>query len=167
MTAQVDTSSKSSAYTRALRLLTVRERSTRELHGRLAKLGFEEGVIDAVIADLTNQHLLSDTRYAQCFIHDKLACGWGLERIRRDLDHQGLDIDTVPGFPEEFIEEDEYQRARAVLQRRPIGSKNPQASAYRRLMSKGYSSEVASRVARELPRFKNSDPLTDVDDSVL
>lgn len=167
MTAQVDTSSRSSAYVRALRLLTVRERSTKELHDRLANLGFEEGIIDDVIADLTKQHLLSNTRYAQCFIHDKLACGWGLERIRRDLDHQGLDISAVPGYPEEFIEEDEYQRARAVLQRRPISSKNPQASAYRRLLSKGYSSEVASRVAHEVPRFEsNGSPLND-DDSEL
>lgn len=147
---------ETSAFERGLKLLTVRERSEHELRARLKREGFGEVDVDDAVAQLISMDYLSDARYAECYLRTKLAAGWGVPRIRRDLEREGIALEDVEGWPEEFGEDDEMDRARAALEHAHFNSKNPQASAYRRLISKGFSGEVASRCAYEYAQTANT-----------
>ena len=70
--------------------------------------------------------------------------------IQRELRSHGIEIDNVPGWPEEFdVDADsELDRALAFLDKRPARSKNLREGAYRKLIGKGFSSSVASSAAR-------------------
>lgn len=144
-----DPSSLHDALVRAQRLLAARERSVSELRGRLKTAGFDSDVVEEAVDRLVSSGLLSDARFADCFIRTKLSAGWGRVRIERELEHRGVDCASVPGWPEEYVEMDEYERALDVLDHAHIHSKNIHASAYRRLVSKGFSQDVAYRASRE------------------
>lgn len=134
---------------KATELLSVRERSVKQLRKRLIDYGYSEDVTSQVIDRLQEVHFLSDERYGAAFARSKLAVGWGIGKIRKTLAQEGIELDTLKGWPEEFIEDSEDERARELLAHAHFNSKNIMASAYRKLMSRGFSPDVCSRIARE------------------
>jgi regulatory protein len=145
----VDPSELHRAYVHSLRLIVARERCTHELTKRLERDGYPAPVVTACIGRLAEEGYLDDRRFASSFVIAKLDAGWGVPRITRELESRGIPIAGVPGWPEEYITEDEMTRAREVLAASHFTSKNLKASAYRKLVSRGFSSSVASRCAWE------------------
>jgi len=80
-----------------LRLLARREHSQRELLDKLALRGFNRDEAELVIAEIAEQNWQNDERYAECYVRQRIASGYGPLRIRYELQQRGIadaDLDT-------------------------------------------------------------------------
>jgi regulatory protein len=75
----------------ALRLLARREHSWRELSQKLTRRGWPADLIEQVLADLAEQGLQSDQRYAESYARSRAAKAYGPVRIRAEMAERGLD----------------------------------------------------------------------------
>ena len=78
------------AYATALRLLVRREHSQRELRHKLVARNFTDTLVGGVLAQLVDEGLLSDRRYATLYAHGRYQRGYGPLRIRAELRERGV-----------------------------------------------------------------------------
>ena len=134
-----------------VRLLTARERSVQEARKRLLDKGYTRESSSHAIERALACGLLDDQRFAEGLIKDRLSAGWGRRRIDQDLYLFGIAKASIEGYPEAFFnEDDELEQALLALKHHRSRSKNPRQAAYRHLVSKGYSSDIASAAIRTL-----------------
>ena len=82
----------------ALRLLSYREHSQKELFNKLSAKGFNIADIQPVLQELAEQGWQSDTRYAESYTRHRLKKGYGALAINHELKQNGIlnfDIDAV------------------------------------------------------------------------
>jgi len=128
-----------------IRLLATRERSVYEANQRLAEKGYSSAASSAAIERALACGLLDDQHFACGLIHDKVNAGWGKRRIELELYRFGIVKESIEGYPQEFFsEEDQHEKALVLLRRHHSRAKNPRQAAFRYLVSKGYSTEIAS-----------------------
>lgn len=133
-----------------LRLVSVSERCEHDVRVRLAREGFDGDTVDRVIEHALSLKLIDDERFAGMYVRSKLLSGWGRARIERELASRGIVLSLLPGYPEEFYgDEDEMERARAFAQNFHSSAKNKRDALYRKLLNKGFSIDVASRICAE------------------
>ena len=170
------TEDETRAFEKVTRLACSRERGSRELIDRLVRDGFTQEVAESAVRRALDCGLIDDTRYGAVLIRTRVAQGRGRKGIEDELERAGIAASDIPGWPEEFFsvddfdpfrvnanaeddvvgctfgsessDEQEIERALALLRRKPPRSKNVQASAYRKLVTKGYSTSVASAATR-------------------
>ena len=111
----------------ALRLLARREHSELELKRKLIAREFPLHEIDDCLESLKRDNLLSNTRFAACFIRAQAALGKGPERIRHLLFSRGLSQETVISSLLE-AEIDWHELARTVVQKK-FGLVQPESLA--------------------------------------
>ena len=75
--------------------LARREHSLRELRDKLAAREFEPEIIDATVAQLASEGLVSDERFAESFVMAKMRKGQGPVRIRAELKQRGVSAELV------------------------------------------------------------------------
>ena len=138
------------ALKRIVAWASVSERSRRSVRERLESEGFEEVVIDAALSRACEYGYIDDMRFASSLIRSRLGKHKGITGIRRELASHDIDLDDVPGWPFDFVEDadDDIGRAVAYLELHPTRSKNKREGAYRKLMQAGYSSSTAASAAR-------------------
>ena len=73
-----------------LRLLTRRDHSQKELFTKLQSKGFEQDLIEAVVAEFHKLGYLNEERFAEHFLNFRLAKGYGPERISIELKERGI-----------------------------------------------------------------------------
>lgn len=170
------TEDETRAFEKVTRLACSRERGSRELIDRLVRDGFSREVAESAVRRALDCGLIDDTRYGAVLIRTRVSQGRGRKGIEDELERAGIAAGDIPGWPEEFFsvddfdpfrvnanaeddvvvcsfgsessDEQEIERALALLRRKPPRSKNVQASAYRKLVTKGYSTSVASAATR-------------------
>ena len=170
------TEDETRAFEKVTRLACARERGSRELIDRLVRDGFSQEVAESAVRHALGCGLIDDTRYGAVLIRTRVSQGRGRKGIEDELERAGIAASDIPGWPEEFFsvddfdpfrvsansedglvccsfggessDEQEIERALALLRRKPPRSKNIQASAYRKLVTKGYSTSVASAATR-------------------
>ncbi len=74
----------------AVRFLAVREHSRHELRRKLRGRSHDPGLIDGVLDDLERQQLLSDERFAEQYLEQRMRRGFGPLRIRAELEQRGV-----------------------------------------------------------------------------
>ena len=148
---EVDLSDAGDAFSKIVALVNASDKSEKTIRDRLARSGFSEAAIDESVERAKSYGFIDDLRFAEVLIRSRLNQGKGLRGIERELSLHSIDIEQVPGWPREFVadEDSELQRALAFLNRKPPHSKNLREGAYRKLVSKGFSSSVASAAARQ------------------
>lgn len=170
------TEDETKAFEKVTRLACARERGSRELVDRLVRDGFSREVAKSAVQRALDCGLIDDVRYGTVLVRTRVSQGRGRKGIEDELDRAGIAASDIPGWPEEFFSVDDFdpfrvnanaeddvvsctfgsessdkqeiERALALLHRKPPRSKNVQASAYRKLVTKGYSTSVASAATR-------------------
>ena len=97
----------------ALRLLSVRDRSRKELEDRMRTKGFKKSDIKSVISSLRKSGLLDDAQFAASFVRAKAHRMWGPKRILFELLKKGVRESTARKALARYYDE-ESVRARAI-----------------------------------------------------
>lgn len=131
-------------------LIAVRERNLKEVRERLSSSGFTPEEIDDALETAVRVNLIDEERYARAFIRGKVHSGWGRVKIVARLRANGIGEETIASCSDDFgSPDDEYRSALLELSKRSTTSKNPYATYMRRLLSRGYSYDLATRVVRD------------------
>ena len=148
---------------RALRLLSLREYSRKELASKLAesearweKLGGEQAnqtselrvsQIEAVLDDLEARGWLSDERFAEALVRRRSE-RYGMRKIQDELQRAGVDSKGAAKLLG-VLKETEFQRAYDLWVRKYgqlAQDQKERAKQYRFLASKGFGSDVVAKV---------------------
>ncbi len=134
-------------FAKICRLLNARERCSKELIERLVRDGFDEAVAWEAVERACRCGLVDDARFAETLVRSRLSQGRGVDGIGRELRAIGFDPCAVESYASVVsgnLHDREVSRAVELLERKPPRSKNPRASAYRRLLAKGFGNSVAA-----------------------
>jgi regulatory protein len=154
-------------HERALRLLSVRPRSERELRTRLLRAGFSSEEVEAELVRLEAVGLIDDEAFArQAVEHEVLVRRSGRRAIASRLGSRGLDRDTVDRALAEFGTDDEETRVVELARSRTSRLAGlPAEKAFARLVSflarRGYAPDLARRAARTALAVADEDPGAD------
>ena len=139
------------AMVRALRIIAPREHSTLELRRKLRTRGYDTTTIDRVITGLVDQDYLSDDRFADLYVQQRVDRGDGPFKIRNALRKRGISDRISNGL---IRNDDEYwlERAQAAHDKKyPVDSQGqltewPIARRVRFLRQRGFPTSVIRKV---------------------
>lgn len=138
------------AMERLRRLIDKRDYTASEAQKKLKLDGYTKDCIDKALARAQEVHLIDNERFAEVYIRTKIYSGWGMTRIEQELARKGIDINTVSGWPEEFLDPtEEGSRAYLLLEHKRIPEKNAFPKLIRFLTSRGFSYSVAQSAVRK------------------
>lgn len=128
----------------AMDYLSRREHATDELFQKLLAKGYEADDINSALQRLTEQNLLSDSRFTEAFINQRLNRGSGPLKIRAELRQKGISDAMIGAFLDE--RDPIWQETAMAVRVRKFGSEEPddikeRARQTRFLQSRGFSSE--------------------------
>lgn len=132
----------------AMDLLAMREHSAAELKRKLLRKGAHAELIDAVLEQLIDDHLLSDDRYLEAYIYSRANTGYGPIRIQQELIQRGIKSASV----ERALRENSYDWSKKLneIWLRKFGAypKDPKEKAKqgRFLLYRGFSMEAVSKL---------------------
>jgi regulatory protein len=140
------------AFERALKSISVRERTENEVDVFLRRRGYAGDVIADVVRALRDERLVDDAGYARRFAEDRrLIDQWGSERIARDLERRGVDRELIEQALAGHGTDDELAAAIELLDRRfPMRFEGDRErdKAWRMLVRRGYDPELAYSAVR-------------------
>lgn len=138
------------AFERVVRSVSACEQSTAKMRRKLEEAGYPQRSIDHAIEKAVRIGAIDDMRYCECLVRGTLASGKGLRFALKEIEALGVDPYELDAYCEYLDEEDgaEVERALDFLARHPSRSKDQRGAAYRKLMSKGFPSDVASTASR-------------------
>jgi len=142
-------------HERALRLLSVRQRSRRELQDRLLRAGFEPEEVDGELERLTEVGLVDDRRFAREFADHQLKVRLaGRRAVASALAGKGVDRATIEETLAGCATDDAGAAEALARSRAGRLAGLPPETAFSRLVSflvrRGHAPEVARRAAREV-----------------
>jgi len=136
--------------TRALRLLSGREHSRAELARKLGSEGNKDE-LDALLDRLESLDLLSDARFAECYVRSRQA-RMGDRRLRLELKHKGVPDHLIDAALGEATATDDTVRARDVWKKK-FGKQPEDAREWARqarfLQSRGFAADVIHRILKD------------------
>ncbi len=141
----------------AYRLLSYRDRSTREIETKLAEKGYPEETIAEVIASLKEASDLDDDRFAREWVLSRTEHRhFGPIRLKRELLEKGIPSEEADRAIERRSEEwDLIEQAEAALRRRLKNSSSlhdlkTRQKAYAFLQRKGFGTETIFKAFRKM-----------------
>lgn len=146
------------ALNTALRILTGRDHSKYELSQKLKARGYTKEIIAEVMSECERFGYINDERTAEVYIRQLHIKGYGLKRIRFELNTKGLSGKHIQGILARSISEaDERQCAEKIFQKhakrfdRDADELKRKNKIYRFLHGRGFSNAVISQV---IAKFK-------------
>ncbi|KJS77566.1 MAG: hypothetical protein JL56_03545 [Desulfotomaculum sp. BICA1-6] len=140
------------AKDRCYRLLAYRSRTVHEMKTRLEKAGFSESVIEAVLAQLTEQRLLDDESFARDWIKRRLATKpVGVRYLWAELLQKGINREIIADELRIYDEDCEYEAAmRLAYGKMNRGTKVKWHRIAGLLSRRGFSGSVINKVYRTI-----------------
>ncbi len=134
------------ARQKAIRLLSLRGHSTRELQIKLEARGFEESLVKRVLSDLAGSRYLDDAAFARDWArHLTVHRHYGSRRIERSLLEKGVARDVIREVLAELRREHPERASLAALLRKKLGDRKvsdldrkEKRRLAQSLMNKGY-----------------------------
>jgi regulatory protein len=144
------------ARTIVLRRLNAMARTRKDLYDDLIAREIPIEAANAVLDRFTELGLINDAQYAEMFVASRQRSrGTAKPVLRQELRRKGVPDDEIIAALEEITSEEEYERARLLVEKKlPSLARYDLATQQRRvmnlLMRRGYSGAVASSVVREV-----------------
>jgi regulatory protein len=140
----------------ALKFLSYRMRSEKEVRDKLRKKEFAGEIIDEVIKDLKRVNLLDDYEFASAWIRDRISDKpRGKTLLKQELWKKGIKKEIIEKVLREYFEdeEEELNLAKQLLEKRKKRYENLEKNvAKRRIMSfllrRGFSYETVKEVLK-------------------
>ena len=136
-----------------LRLLARREHSRRELLDKLALRGFERSEVEPVIDGMAEQNWQNDERFAECYVRQRIANGYGPMRIAYELQQRGITGVDINSQAEEQVGGWQNLALDVYLGKYDDEKSLSQSEWLKRsrfLQQRGFSGETIKRVFAEL-----------------
>ncbi|WMT39135.1 RecX family transcriptional regulator [Paenibacillus sp. D2_2] len=142
-------------YGEALKYLSRKPRTSFEIASRLKEKGWSEDTIGDVIERLIQERWINDAAYAQEWAGQRLRSrGKGKAWIRHELRQKGISKPLIEEALGQVSEEDEYDSAMQLAQRKWRTTSGETADKKRKigafLMRRGFSGQLVGKVVREL-----------------
>lgn len=149
------------AAEKAAAYINIKPRTAYQVKTYLKGKGYEEDVIEQVIAQLKEYGYVNDLKYAEMYFEYGFEKGRGVSRIRRELSEKGVSSEFIDMAYEELEEvPDQTEMAMEIADSILRGidtaeldydeKRKLQAKIGRRLMSRGFSSDVAYKVIQRV-----------------
>jgi regulatory protein len=140
------------AYTRALKLLSYRPRSEKEIRDRLIRKEFDPLIIDQVIDKLKEDKFLNDKEFAQWLTESRQNYkGRSKYVIRNELSEKGVDKETITKTLSNA--KDDLETAKELFERRRRIFERYSGEEYTKkvtgfLQRKGYSWDIIQMILK-------------------
>jgi regulatory protein len=145
----------------AVRYLSVKVRTKQQVAQYLKRKGFDEDEIRAAVDELEECRYINDLEYSRLYFEYGFEKGRGISRIKRELTEKGVPSDIISrAFEELEYVPDQYDEAEKIAHGMLSGvdidsldydgMRRLQAKIGRRLMSRGFSSDVVYRTINSI-----------------
>lgn len=138
----------------ALKLLTLRTYSEREIHKRLATKGYDKDTIDQVIVNLYRYGYLNDAALCSALFRKYSECGkYGLNAIIARLKQRELPISLINDTVKEYDRTVAHEQAAELVRRRfkqPTAADSPRIGRF--LAARGFSPGIIIKVLEQLSK---------------
>ena len=139
-----------SALDRAVRMLSERACSKKEIEKRLLSARYDREVIELVLYKLEKEKLLDDLDFAEQWVQSR-SKKYGSSRIYRELRIKGVDADTAESVIDSISDEEQTEHAVMLAEKKIRSLRNTCDSAKLKqrvvasLIRRGYTWEIASK----------------------
>jgi regulatory protein len=134
---------------KAMDMLSRREYAAGELRQKLAAKGHDTEAVEQVVAELCQEGLVSDERFAEAFVRSRMNSGYGPLRIQAELRERGVD-DTIQAVYLDFRDVRWLEQAAQVRSKRfgPEAAEDykERARQARFLQYRGFTSDQTRQV---------------------
>ena len=136
----------------AMDMLARREHSAQEVRQKLLAKEVEADNVEQVVQDLIKDNLISDERFTEAFVNQRINRGSGPLKIRAELRQKGISDAMIAEFINE--RDDVWRETAAEVRIKKYGATFPsdlkeKARQARFLQSRGFSSEHTRYAIRE------------------
>jgi regulatory protein len=142
---------KPSAVSKAVDLLSRREQSKRELKTKLARGGYEKAEVEVAVQTVAARDYQSDARFSASLARNRAAGGYGPRRISAELKSHGI-ADAEIASAISGVEADWTGIARRQLDRRygrgPAPDRDERARRAQFLLRRGFDPATVRAVTR-------------------
>ncbi|MDW7730304.1 MAG: regulatory protein RecX [Bacillota bacterium] len=114
-----DSNNLKKARSRALRYLTYRARTLKELKEYLLRKDYAPDLISQVVSEMIEYGYIDDSRFAEDYITYRKPRGYGRNRVRHELGLKGIDREVIDEkIADSFCYEDDLSIIKNMLERR-------------------------------------------------
>ncbi len=143
-------SKKQDCQAAAIRLLSRREHSCKELKQKLQARSFDACLVDEVLASLQAENLLSDDRFAESYVRSKMHKGIGPVRLKQELREHQVDDELI----QRYLREQQWQQLAIEVRQKRFGAVLPQsfeerAKQMRFLQYRGFNAEQINSAMKQ------------------
>jgi regulatory protein len=141
------------AKTYALKLLTIKPRSKKEINEKLKQKGYNEKEIEKCIKDLECVKLLDDKSFAHSYVVSRLQKYCGKNLIKIELIKKGINNKIIEEELSQFP--DEYELAKKLINRKMkmytnLEKEKKKRRIYSLLVRNGFDKDVIERIINEI-----------------
>ena len=142
----------------AIKLITIKDRTEKELRDKLKAKNFDENRIEEEMEFLSNYGYINDKRYAEHFTNDCISIKkWGKSRIRAELLHRGVDREIVENVIEDAFIDIEDDRLYAEMEKRfknaDFSNMKERSRIFNFYLRRGFSTEEIKGAMNRMSSF--------------
>lgn len=148
---------------RAVNYLNIKPRTAAEIRKYLKTKGYDEEEINEAVSELEEYHYIDDLQYCSMYFRYGFEKGRGTDRIKHELKGKGVDAEIIEAAYEDLEDVPDQLEMAMEICRNAIDGVDVEELEYqersklkaklgRRLMSKGYSSDVTYKAINRILR---------------